>query len=401
VRILYFADTRFPLERANGIQSMHTCHALAGRGHTVTLVVRPDTAQPRRDPFAYYGLPASPGLQVVAVPSAGGRVARRVRFLQDALVRTTFRGRADLIFTRDLGVASALVSLPRPLRPPVVYESHAFSPEFARLLPALLSGATRASEVKLDRLTRRERHVWRKADGYVTITSGLALELATHFGSRRQVTVIADGVRLRPDRAFEEPHVGQSPLVGYAGHLYPWKGVDVLLEALASVPESRGLIIGGHPAEPDLDRTRARARALGVEGRVTFTGPMAPTDVEGGIRRAEILVLPNTGTTVSARYTSPLKLFEYLAAGRPIVASDLPALREVLRHEENCLLTPAGDAPALAAAIRRLADEPGLARRIARQAFADAGLYSWEQRAIHLERLFESLNAGRRKTRDV
>ena len=57
VRILYFADIRFPLERANGIQTMETCHALAERGHDVTLVVRPDTHAPARDPFAYYGLP--------------------------------------------------------------------------------------------------------------------------------------------------------------------------------------------------------------------------------------------------------------------------------------------------------------------------------------------------------
>ncbi len=57
MRILYLADIRFPLERANGIQTMETCHALASRGHTVTLVVRPDTQSPARDPFAYYALP--------------------------------------------------------------------------------------------------------------------------------------------------------------------------------------------------------------------------------------------------------------------------------------------------------------------------------------------------------
>ena len=60
VRILYLADIRFPLERANGIQSMETCHALAARGHDVTLVVRPDTHTPPRDPFAFYGLPRDP-----------------------------------------------------------------------------------------------------------------------------------------------------------------------------------------------------------------------------------------------------------------------------------------------------------------------------------------------------
>ena len=64
VRVLYLADIRFPLERANGIQSMETCHALAARGHDVTLVVRPDSQTPARDPFVFYGLPRIAGLHV-------------------------------------------------------------------------------------------------------------------------------------------------------------------------------------------------------------------------------------------------------------------------------------------------------------------------------------------------
>jgi glycosyltransferase involved in cell wall biosynthesis len=132
-------------------------------------------------------------------------------------------------------------------------------------------------------------------------------------------------------------------------------------------------------------------RELGLEECLTFTGPVAPTEVEARLAQAEILVLPNTGTKVSARYTSPLKLFEYLAAGKPIIASDLPALREVLRQEENCLLTPPGDARALADAIKRLAADPALSERLARQAFADADQYTWDRRAARLEQLFEHL----------
>ena len=64
MRILYLADIRFPLERANGIQSMETCHALARRGHAVTLIVRPDTHVPPRDPYAFYGVPRIPALTI-------------------------------------------------------------------------------------------------------------------------------------------------------------------------------------------------------------------------------------------------------------------------------------------------------------------------------------------------
>jgi hypothetical protein len=78
VRILYLADIRFPLERANGIQSMETCHALAARGHEVTLVVRPDTHTPPRDPFAFYGLPRIPELRIEVAPTAGPASSRRI-----------------------------------------------------------------------------------------------------------------------------------------------------------------------------------------------------------------------------------------------------------------------------------------------------------------------------------
>ena len=60
--LLYFADTRFPIERANGVQTMETCHALAARGHRVTLVTRQDSSRLPRDPLIFYGLPALPGL---------------------------------------------------------------------------------------------------------------------------------------------------------------------------------------------------------------------------------------------------------------------------------------------------------------------------------------------------
>ncbi len=77
---------------------------------------------------------------------------------------------------------------------------------------------------------------------------------------------------------------------------------------------------------------------------MTFTGWLPPASVTAELARAHVLILPNTPTHTSERYTSPLKLFEYLAAGRPIVASDLAALREVLRHEDNALLVESGSA---------------------------------------------------------
>ncbi len=393
MRITYFADVRFPLERANGIQTMETCYALVQRGHSVDLIVRPDTHTPPRDPFAYYGLAPDPRLHVERAPVAGPATAKRFGYIAFAVGRSLGKGRAEVLLTRDLGVASAILQVPRSLRPPLVYESHGYAPDVAAALPALVATATTPSPRKLQRLAAREAHVWQSADGYVTITAALRDELTGRFGSRPRTAVIPDGVRI--DRA--EHRVRPEPdnrggrdgsgVVGYAGHLYSWKGVDVLLEAIARLPQARGLIVGGHSAEPDLARTKSVAERLGIGERVTFTGLVEPARVPQLLRQADVLVLPNPASAISTRYTSPLKLFEYMAAGRPIVASDLPSIREILRDGVNALLVSPGDPIALSSAIDNILKDPGLAARLARAALDDVPNYSWQRRAELLDAL--------------
>ena len=390
MRVTYFADIRLPLERANGIQTMETCHALAARGHDVRLIARPDTHTPARDPYEYYGLPRRPGFSIEQAPVAGPQFARRIGYLSFALGRALGKARADVLLTRDLGVAELLARIPAGLRPPFVYESHGYAPEVSAELPSLVATAARASQRKLDRLAQREQVVWRAAEGYVTITRALADRLIARLGPRENLAVVPDGVRLPPDRVWNPPpDDGGAPIVAYAGHLYEWKGVEVLLQALQQVPAARGLIVGGHEGEPDLPRVRQRVEELGLAGRVELTGLLPPRSVAGRLASASVLVLPNTATTISSHFTSPLKLFEYLAAGRAIVASDLPAIREILDDGKTAALVPAGDAAALAAAIVRLLGDPELRERIARAAFARAADYSWDCRAARLEPVLE------------
>jgi glycosyltransferase involved in cell wall biosynthesis len=380
---------------------METCYALVQRSHSVDLIVRPDTHTPPRDPFAYYGLAPDPRLHVERAPVAGPAAARRFGYIAFALGRSLGTKRADVLLTRDLGVASAILQLPRSLRPPVVYESHGYAPDVAAALPSLVATAKTPSGRKLQRLAAREAHVWQRADGYVTITAALRDELEGRFGARPRVAVIPDGVRIdRPedliarseDRARRSPRNG-SGVVAYAGHLYAWKGVDVLLEALVRLSDTRGLIIGGHSAEPDLARTKSLAERLGIGERVTFTGLVDPGRVPQLLTQADVLVLPNPASAISTRYTSPLKLFEYMAAGRPIVSSDLPSIREILRDGVNALLVPPGDPIALASAIDRILKDPGLAVRLARAALDDVPNYSWQRRAELLESLLAETTA--------
>jgi glycosyltransferase involved in cell wall biosynthesis len=390
MRILYFADIRFPLERANGIQTMETCHALAERGHRVALVVKPDTQTPARDPFEFYGLPRTTFLVIerANAPKGAGVIAR-IGYMSFVFGRAFGRARADVILTRDLGVAAALLKIPSGMRPPLVYESHGYAPDVAAALPEMVATARPASAAKLKRLAAREAAVWRDADGYVTITRALAEELERRFGTRTTLAVVPDG--MRPAATPDTLTSSGPPVAAYAGHLYAWKGVDILLEAIAQVPDVHGLIVGGHEAEPDLGRVKALAARLGIGDRVTFTGLVPPPEVPAHLAKASMLVLPNPASAISTHFTSPLKLFEYMAAGRAIIASDLPAIREILRDGENALLVEPGNAAAIAAAMRRLIDGPALAADLARTAAAEADGYTWPRRAERLETLLKDV----------
>jgi glycosyltransferase involved in cell wall biosynthesis len=386
VTVLYFADTRFPIERANGVQTMATCHALARRGHEVTLIVRPDSAPEPRDPFTFYDWPPISTLRVQTIAGSAGPHGRRVRFLLGS-ARIVASARDAVVLTRDLGLAAWLLQVPKPVRPAIVYESHGLSDVVAAEIPRLLGqGGSRPapSAAKLRRLARREARVWKRAGAYMTITRALADEMTTRFGGRANVFVVPDGARTQPV-APARAGAGAPFVAAYAGHLYPWKGVDVFVRALAAVPGVHGLIIGGHQDEPDLDRVRRLIHELGLASRIELTGLVAPAEVPRRLAHASALVLPNTATAISERYTSPLKLFEYLGLGRPIVASNLPALREILTDGRTALMVPPDDPAALGQAIARLQRDPALAASLATAALQLAPQYTWDARAVRVE----------------
>ncbi len=394
MRLLFLADIRFPLERANGVQTMETCAAMARRGHKINLGVRPDTKSPPRDPFAYYGFPPLSGLKIRRAPALGTMWLRRVQYLVQVLVWIFEFRRGGVVFTRDLGVASLILQFPRRLRPPLIYESHCFSPTEAAQRSQALSTARVVSPRKQRRLMRREGRVWSGADGYIVTTTGNLAELERRFGKRLRVAVIPNGTRLQPDRKFETLHPIPPLCVVYAGHLYPWKGVDVLLQALVKLEGVNATIIGGDAAEPDFQRLQDTSRSIGLGSRVEFVGMVEPSRVSGLLAKGDVLVLPNVGAEPTVNHTSPLKLFEYMAAGKPIVASNLPSIREVLRDGENAVLVEPGNPTALTSGLRRVLEDRKLAERIASRAFDEAAEYSWDCRAERVEALLNEVMSG-------
>jgi glycosyltransferase involved in cell wall biosynthesis len=207
--------------------------------------------------------------------------------------------------------------------------------------------------------------------------------------------VVPVGARLATEPAgARDTDRGAEPrpfTIGYAGHLYPWKGVDLVVEAIAALLDTEGLIIGGHQGEADLTRVKALVDRLHCSSRVTFTGHLPPHEALRRLRDAQVLTLPNPSSAIARDFTSPLKLFEYMAAGRPIVASDLPSIREVLRDGDNAILVEPGNPHALTEGIRRIKNDPALGETLAGRALQDVRAYTWDARAGRLETLFRQV----------
>jgi glycosyltransferase involved in cell wall biosynthesis len=227
--------------------------------------------------------------------------------------------------------------------------------------------------------------VFEQADLLLPLTIACAEILHQQFGVPAQrIAVVPDGTTAPTGPLPRRDQAGRR--IVYAGQLYRWKGVDTLLDALALLPEANLTIIGGRgdPADPDLAACRARAAELGIADRIEFAGFVPHAEVRARISGAAVAVVPLPDNLMARYFTSPLKLFDYMAAGVPIVASDLPALQEVVTDGDSALLVPPDDPAALAQTIRRLLVNPGLADRLRRTAFEAVADYTWERRAARI-----------------
>ena len=259
---------------------------------------------------------------------------------------------------RDVAIAAALVRLDLP----TVLEIHQ-GPE--RWSLRLLKHVTTSPSLRT----------------IVTMTQALRETLVSRGVVLPNSIVLPDGIDTnRYTCASETPWPDARPVVLYTGHLFREKGIETLVEAARLLaPDVAVKVAGGMPQH--VAEWHRRVVEYGPDN-VEFLGHLPPDRIPPLQKGADLLVLPNSGRHPhSARYTSPMKVFEYMAAGKPIVASDVPAIREVLRHSTNAWLVPPDDPAALADAIRALVADLALGRRLGHQARIDVRQYRWTRRA--------------------
>ncbi|MBN2371261.1 MAG: glycosyltransferase family 4 protein [Vicinamibacteria bacterium] len=393
--VLICADVRFPLERANGVQVVKTAAALARRGTPTTLLVRSTDPRPTEGILALFGIMPSPLLVVRRLSVAHRKgcfgLPRLLFLIQAGFLARLALARGLCVHTRDLQLAEGLLALGSGARRRLVYEAHAVEATLYRERHRLYGLRATPNARKARRIERRERRVWRRAGGIVTTTNGIRETFSRLYGDRERAEVVPNGCDVPEEGVAPRLPTTEPPSVVYAGQLYPWKGVDVLVQAMRRVPRARLVILGGLAGEPDMARIGALVESCGLGGRIEMRGTVPQGQVFAALLEASVVAVPYLRSAMTEAHTSPIKAFEAMAAARPIVCADLPSSREILRHGENALLVPPGDAVALGDAITRLIEDRPFAERLARAAFADAPNYSWNARAVKLARLFEAL----------
>lgn len=243
---------------------------------------------------------------------------------------------------------------------------------------------------------RLEASTWRRANHVLPVTQVLAQMVLDVGVSASRVTVVPNGVDLTKfadiDSAAAKQTLGlaDKTVMGFVGFIREWHGLDRIVDFLSrpeTSPSLHLLLVGDGPALPML---RDQARAIGVMSRITFTGLVDHDDIGRHIAAFDIALQPRV-----VDYASPLKIFEYMALGKAIVAPDQPNIREILTDGRNALLINPEAPDAMANAVMRLADDTALRARLgenARATLAERKL-SWVENACRVALIGEELIA--------
>jgi glycosyltransferase involved in cell wall biosynthesis len=365
VRLHYLSASLLPSREANSVHVMKMCQAFArqlsdrGQGADVRLFARANSRD-RRDPFAVYGV--APVFKTVLSRPPNVSVVRTIVRLA-YVVRCHLGGpRPDLCYVRD---PLAMLVLSWLRRIPFVLEVH-------HMPASRFQGRAVARLLKLH-----------ECRGLVAISQALANDYAQAHPSlaeRIPVVVAPDGADVpahRPPRAAR-----QTVHVGYAGSVLPGRGVELIAELARRHPGVR-FRIAGDPKE-----AAARFDADGPPANVEFAGYLPHGEVTSFLAACDVLLAPYQRQVSiasgfdTARWMSPLKIFEYMAAGRLVLCSDLPALREVDPEAEALTFLPPDDTDAWSAALAAAADNPArldTAGRATHELVQQR--FSWDRRA--------------------
>lgn len=330
---------------------MNMCQAFAAAGHDVTLFAKP--GETIEDEYGFYGV--SPSFKVAKSVATGTHRVREWVYANRTL-REVKRGKPfDLIYGRHLPSLALVAKGDIPF----IYEAHQPASFLGRLV---------------------ERQLFRRRN--LTRTVFISESLRTHYRSafpeiNDLKTVVAHDASIADvTLPSPQPTADKSGLaVGYSGSLYAGRGIEIICALAERLPDVSFHICGGSPSEIQ----HYSSVATGCKN-LEFHGFLPPSQISEWQQAMDVLLAPYQLDGPIVQWTSPLKIFEYMASGHPIVASDVPVLREVLTDGVNALLISPEDVSGWALALQRLSDDR-LRKFLATNAVNDLrSKYTWEQR---------------------
>lgn len=369
---------------------LKTCEAFADAGHMVSLVTpfaKNDFTRQKMDQYS-----VRPNFPRYRVLCPGPQKSFKAELIFRAIfgievIPTLYFLHPDIIYTADFPLLYFFSKIPAFLKPnvPVVFEAHK------------LYSDTPGGKVS----RRQEIDALRTAHSIVCISSGVRNGLISLGYAEENISVVPNAVDLsRFDlKRSNNPDV---PVIIYVGSFDDWKGVDILVRAFAlvvqKIPNSKLCLIGGN--DGTVNFITALVQKLAIQQSVELTGYLPQKDVASYLSRANVAVLPNRKTVEGSYYTSPMKMFEYMASRVPIIASDLPSVREVL-DDNIARLVPPEDPQALCEAILSLLMNPASAARMANNAYHKVqSSYDWHSRAEQITHILAAVDGTfRGKTR--
>ena len=339
---------------------MKMCQALAADGHQTTLIVPPRRKGRLKgvdDVYAFYGVARNFRIEkTLWLPKVGVYIHGFI-----SAFKAKFSG-TDIFYTRSMEIAFFGCLL----RNNTIFETHTPLTEFKYLDRLLLNFVLRSDRVKM----------------LVVISDALkGLLLEAHPIDAARVLVAHDGSDIAKNitHNFDKNNVS----IGYVGHLYKGRGIEVIIEAAQAIPAANFHVVGGNP--DDVDYWEKKSSAI---KNLRFYGFVSPQKAAEISLSMDILLAPYQETVRvtsgldTSKWMSPLKIFEYMAAGKAIICSDIPVLREVLEDERNALLCKPADYGAWVSSIKRLISDQDLRLLISSNAHQDiATKYSWSIRA--------------------
>jgi glycosyltransferase involved in cell wall biosynthesis len=360
MNLVAIAGSAIPSDTANSLQVMKACQTLVQIGHEITLLV-PGPKNTSVDLKSHYGLQTD--FPIEWLSSSSRRMftwesVHRARVLKADLVYSWFPQSAVFGLLRRLPVVFEIHIQPTGLFGPLWHRAFANARGRKRLV-----SITRA----LVNILERDFHMHLAPEEVVIAPNGVDLE---RFAS------LPDPVAARRQTGLREART-----VMCTGHLYAGRGAELFLSLAKSIPQAQFVWVGGRPEDVKTWRLRAESN------NVTFTGFIPNRDLPLYQAAADLLLMPysrsimgSSGTADSASVASPMKMFEYMAAGRAIVSADLPVIREVL-HEKNAVFCQPDHIENWRFEIEKLLADEARRVELGKQARRDVEGYTWAARA--------------------